>query len=108
MSAECLCQRAVCSLYYTSIIVILQVNCSKYLYQLNTGRWTQRIFSFGFKEQLMITSQNVSEVNRERSRLTAASSINDSTKHNGLVVTIGSSTAASQTALIINTIFSVS
>ena len=31
------------------------------------------------------TLQNVSEVNRERSRLAAASSVCDSTKHNGLV-----------------------
>ena len=31
------------------------------------------------------TLQNVSEVNRERSRLVAASSVCDSTKHNGLV-----------------------
>ena len=43
------------------------------------------IFSFGIKEQLMITLQNVSEVNRERSHLTAASSVYDSTKHNVLV-----------------------
>ena len=33
----------------------------------------------------MLVLQNVSEVNRERSRLTAASSVDDSTKHNGLV-----------------------
>ena len=31
------------------------------------------------------TLQNVSEVNRERSRLAAASGVCDSTKHNGLV-----------------------
>ena len=31
------------------------------------------------------TLQNVSEVNREPSRLAAASSVCDSTKHNGLV-----------------------
>ena len=41
--------------------------------------------SFGIKEQLLIVLQNVSEVRRERSRLTAASSVYDSTKHNGLV-----------------------
>ena len=33
----------------------------------------------------MITLQNASEVNRERFRLTAASSVYDSTKHNGLI-----------------------
>ena len=32
-----------------------------------------------------VTLQNVSDVNRERSRLAAASSVCDSTKHNGLV-----------------------
>ena len=43
------------------------------------------ILSFNLKAQLMITSQNVSEVNRERSHLAAASSVCDSTEHNGLV-----------------------
>ena len=36
-----------------------------------------------------ITSQNVSDVNRERSRLATASSVCDSTKHNGLVTNRG-------------------
>ena len=40
------------------------------------------MFSFGIKEQLLLV-HNVNEVNRERSRLTAASSVYDSTKHNG-------------------------
>ena len=35
--------------------------------------------------QLPLLGQNVCEVNRERSRLSAASSLCDSTKHNGLV-----------------------
>ena len=35
--------------------------------------------------QLLLLGQNVCEVNRERSRLAAASSVCDSTKHNGLV-----------------------
>ena len=35
--------------------------------------------------QLSVTLLNVSEVNRERSRLAVASSVCDSTKHNGLV-----------------------
>ena len=43
------------------------------------------LFSFDHKEQLMIMLQNESEVNRERSHLTAASSVYDLTKHNGLV-----------------------
>ena len=41
------------------------------------------IFSFGIKEQLPLVLENVNEVNREHSRLTAASSVYDSTKHNG-------------------------
>ena len=36
----------------------------------------------------MIVLQNVSEVNRERSLLTAASRLYDSTKHNGLVTKV--------------------
>ena len=40
---------------------------------------------FNLKEQLVITLQNMSEVNRERSRLAAAYSVCDLTKHNGLV-----------------------
>ena len=43
------------------------------------------ILLFDLKEQLPMTLQNVSEVNRELSRLAAASSVCDSTKHNGLV-----------------------
>ena len=35
------------------------------------------IFSFGIKEQPMIVLQNVSQVNKERSRLKAASSVYD-------------------------------
>ena len=35
--------------------------------------------------QLLLLGQNVCEVNRERSCLSAASSVCDSTKHNGLV-----------------------
>ena len=46
------------------------------------------ILSFNLKEQLQITLQNVSEVNRERSRLAVASSVCDSTKHNGLVTSV--------------------
>ena len=41
--------------------------------------------SFGLKEQLMIKLQNATEVNRERSCLTASSRVYDSTKYNGLV-----------------------
>ena len=43
------------------------------------------VFSFDIKEQLLLVLQNVSEVNRERSRLKAASRVYDSTKHNGLI-----------------------
>ena len=46
------------------------------------------ILLFNLKEQLPTTLQNVSEVNRERSRLAAATSVCDSTKHNGLVTVI--------------------
>ena len=67
---------------------LIQVNCSKYLHEKNTGRWTQLVFSFGIKEQLLLVLQNVSEVNRERSCLTAASSVYDSTKHNGPITII--------------------
>ena len=45
------------------------------------------ILLFDLKEHLLITVQNVSEVNRKRSRLAAVSSVCDSTKHNGLVTT---------------------
>ena len=40
---------------------------------------------FNLNMQLLLLGQNVCEVNRERSRLSAASSMCDSTKHNGLV-----------------------
>ena len=43
------------------------------------------ILLFDLKAQLRILLQNVSEVNRERSRLAAASSVCVSTRHNGLV-----------------------
>ena len=43
------------------------------------------ILLFDLKEELSILLQNVSEVNRECSRLAAESSVCDSTKHNGLV-----------------------
>ena len=46
------------------------------------------ILLFNLKEQLGIPLQNESEVNRERSRLAAASSVCDSTKHNSLVTVI--------------------
>ena len=42
-------------------------------------------FSFNLNMQLLLLGRNVCEVNRERSRLSAASSVCDSTKHNGLV-----------------------
>ena len=38
-----------------------------------------------YNEQLMITLQDVNEVNRKGSRLAVASSVYDSTKHIGLV-----------------------
>ena len=44
----------------------------------------KNILSFNLKEQLSITLQNVSEANRERYRLAAASSVCDSTKRNDL------------------------
>ena len=43
------------------------------------------ILSFDIKEQLKIMLQNVNEVNRERTRITAASNVEDSTRQNGLV-----------------------
>ena len=46
---------------------------------------TINIFSFNLNMQLLLLGQNVCEVNREHSRLAAASSVCDSTKHNGLV-----------------------
>ena len=46
------------------------------------------ILLFNLKEQLMITLQNVSKVNRERSLLAAASSVCDLTKHNGLATVV--------------------
>ena len=45
------------------------------------------IFLFNLNMSLLLLGQNVCEVNRERSRLSAASSVCDSTKHNGLVTT---------------------
>ena len=51
-------------------------------------RLIDSILLFNLKEQLMISLQNVSEVNRERSSLAAASSEYDSTKHNGLVTLV--------------------
>ena len=41
--------------------------------------------SFNLNMQLLLLGQNVCEVNRERSRLAAASSVCETTKHNGLV-----------------------
>ena len=43
------------------------------------------IFSFNLNMQLLLLGQNVCEVNREHSSLSAASSVCDSTKHNGLL-----------------------
>ena len=41
------------------------------------------LFSFNLNMQLLLLGQNVCEVNRERSRPAATSSLCDSTKHNG-------------------------
>ena len=43
------------------------------------------LFSFNLNIQLLMTLQNVNEVNREALSPLAASSVYDSTKHNGLV-----------------------
>ena len=43
------------------------------------------LFSFNLNIQLLVTLQNVNEVNREALSPLAASSVYDSTKHNGLV-----------------------
>ena len=43
------------------------------------------ILLFDLKEQLKMGLQNENDVNKERSRIAAASSVDDSTKHNGIV-----------------------
>ena len=50
--------------------------------------WTQLVLSFGIKEQLLLVLQNVTEVNRECSGLTEASSVYESTKHYGPITVI--------------------
>ena len=55
--------------------------------------------------QLLLLGQNVCEVNRERSRLAAASSMFDSTKHNGLVTICikGTKKSGIQTVTLVKT-----
>ena len=48
----------------------------------------------------MVTLQNVNEVNRERSRLAAMSSVYDSTKHKGLITK-----CAKQTSVLLRSNF---
>ena len=63
--------------------ILIQVNRSRYLYQWNTGKWSNVYslsLSLDFKDQLKMMLQNVNEVNRERTLIAARSSVHDSSR----------------------------